>query len=142
MSARGARWRPKIKTATGSTISGSQPTAWPAAGGCASLRERISSATSGRLIGFLWFQNILKYRCWQAGPGNDLLAGEDQACDLAHASPELEEAPEIGDGERPELSVSAIHGLHELEQIAQTLLRFGVDGPRFFERRNAVTEHV
>src|SRR5438132_12750446 len=73
------------------------------------------------------YTEITDYAPWRR---NDSLAGQDQAGDLAHAAPELEEAPEIGDGERAELPVGRIHGLHELEQLAETLLRLGVGRSR------------
>src|SRR6202158_1766052 len=105
MSAQAARWRPEIRTAAGSAISGSEPTGWPAAEARIPSREAVSTATPWPVIVFLRFQNRLKSQIWQAARRNDSLPRKDQACDLAHATPELEEAPEIGDRERPELSV-------------------------------------
>src|SRR5207302_1910094 len=72
---------------------------------------------------------------------NDSLAGQDQAGDLADAAPELEEAPEIGDGERAELPVGRIHGLHELEQLAETLLRLGVGRSRPVQQGDTLAKH-
>src|ERR1700687_3137894 len=142
MSAQAARWRPEIRTAAGSAISGSEPTGWPAAEGRLPSPEAGLTATPWPVIGFLRFQNRLKSQIWQAARRNNSLAGEDQACDLAHDTPELEEAPEVRDGERPELSVGAIHGLHEFEQVAHAMLRLGVRRPGFLQGGDTFTEHV
>src|SRR5207237_4807176 len=61
--------------------------------------------------------------------GNDSLAGEDQTRDLAHASAQLEEPPQISDRQGPELPVGAVHGRHEVEQVTEALFRLGVDWP-------------
>ena len=131
ISAQGASCRPEIRTPAGSRISGSQPTGPDALGRLARCVAAVSRATPCRLMALISpiseYTEITDYARWQR---NDSLAGQDQAGDLAHAAPELEEAPEIGDGERAELPVGRIHGLHEVEQLAETLLRLGVGRSR------------
>src|SRR2546421_9415604 len=135
ISAQGASCRPEIRTPAGSRIRGSQPTGPDAVGRLARSLARslaaVSKATPCRLMALISpiseYTEITDYAPWRR---NDSLAGQDQAGDLAHAAPELEEAPEIGDGERAELPVGRIHGLHEVEQLAETLLRLAVGRSR------------
>src|SRR5438105_936240 len=72
--------------------------------------------------------------------GNDSLAGEDQTRDLAHASAQLEEPPQISDRQGPELPVGAVHGLHEVEQVTEALFRLGVDWPPLLDQLNALAQ--
>src|SRR5438105_8371570 len=141
ISAQGASCRPEIRTPAGSRIRGSQPTGPDAVGRLLRCVAAVSSATPCRFMALTSpiseYTEITDCARWRR---NDSLAGQDQAGDLAQAAPELEEAPEIGDGERAELSVGRIHGLHELEQLAETLLRLGVGRPSPVEQGDTLAK--
>src|SRR5205807_10411971 len=93
ISAQGASCWPDIVAPAGRRTSGSQPTGPDAVGRLVRCVAAVSRATPCRLMALISpiseYTEITDYARWQR---NDSLAGQDQAGDLAHAAPELEEA--------------------------------------------------